>query len=97
MFDMFPNVLLKISNTKEQNTEPCVRYVCNFISQFTKTILCSSNKIFINPFKHQLIKWSNTPTIRREIATNCSSVFDHGLSQALGFAIEPFLANGPIL
>ena len=39
----------------------------------------------------------HTPTIRREIATNCSSVFDHGLSQALGFAIEPFLADGPIL
>ena len=39
----------------------------------------------------------HTPTIRREIATNCSSVFNHRLSQALGFAIEPFLANGPIL
>ena len=37
----------------------------------------------INPLSTNPTKWSNTPTIRRQMPTNCLSVFDHFVRLAL--------------
>ena len=60
-----------------------------------KFLLCSTNRnLVVNHWTANLIKSSNTQTIRRQQPTNCFSVFDHFVVLALkGLKITKIIEN----